>query len=59
MLISGYERRLAKFVATPKNATLLLGQGETKVSQVFDQSQLAAMTTVANVILNLAELLNK
>ena len=59
VLISGYERRLAKFVATPKNATLLLGQGETKVSQAFDQSQLAAMTTVANVILNLDELINK
>ena len=59
VLISGYERRLAKFVATPKNAALLLGQGETKVSQAFDQSQLAAMTTVANVILNLDELINK
>jgi hypothetical protein len=59
VLVSGYERRLARFRDDPKSAEALLGHGEANVAGSLDELQLAALTTVANVILNLDELINK
>lgn len=59
ILVGGYERRLARYQKNKKAAEDLLAQGESKVAAYFDKPQLAAMATVANVILNLDELINK
>ncbi len=59
VLVGGYERRLARYRDDPKGAENLLNQGESKVGAHFDKAELAALTTVANVILNLDELINK
>lgn len=59
ILVGGYERRLARFQKNTKAAEDLLAQGESKVAGYFDKPQLAALATVANVILNLDELINK
>ena len=59
LLTAGYERRLARFRAQPKAAEQLLGQGESPSDGALGQAELAAMTTVANVLLNLDELINK
>ena len=59
LLTAGYERRLARFRAQPKAAEQLLGQGESPSDGALGQAELAAMATVANVLLNLDELINK
>ena len=59
LLTAGYERRLARFRAQPKTAKQLLGQGESPSDGALDQAELAAMATVATVLLNLDELINK
>ena len=59
ILVNGYERRLAMFNANPDSAKKLLGQGESFVNPAFNKVELAALVTVANVILNLDELINK
>ncbi|MDP6891614.1 MAG: PSD1 and planctomycete cytochrome C domain-containing protein [Verrucomicrobiota bacterium] len=59
LLTAGYERRLARFRAQPKEAEQLLDQGESPSGGAFGQAELAAMVTVANVLLNLDELINK
>ena len=58
-LTAGYERRLTRFRDQPKAAEQLLGQGESPSDGALGQAELAAMTTVANVLLNLDELINK
>tara|TARA_Y100001934_G_scaffold117974_1_gene144435 strand:- start:195 stop:560 length:366 start_codon:yes stop_codon:yes gene_type:complete len=59
LLTDGYERRLSRFRDQPKEAEQLLGQGESPLNGSFGQAEVAALTTVANVILNLDELINK
>ena len=59
LLTAGYERRLARFRAQPKEAEQLLDQGESTLTEALGQAELAAMVTVANVLLNLDELINK
>ena len=59
LLTDGYERRLARFHEQPKAAEQLLGEGESPLDESLCQAEVAALTTVANVILNLDELINK
>ena len=59
LLTAGYERRLTRFRAQPKEAEQLLDQGESTLTEALGQAELAAMVTVANVLLNLDELINK
>ncbi len=59
ILAGGYERRLARYRENPKDVENLLAQGESKVAGYLPKPELAALTTVANVILNLDELINK
>ena len=59
LLTAGYERRLVRFRAQPKTAEQLLGQGESPSDGALGQAELAAMATVATVLLNLDELINK
>jgi hypothetical protein len=59
ILLSGYKRRLERFRAVPEGAAKLLERGEAKVSGELDPVELAAMTTVASVLLNLDEVINK
>lgn len=59
VLTRGYERRLTVFRNAPARAAALLKQGESPVSDDFDPSRLAAMTTVASILLNLDEVINK
>ena len=59
VLLRGYVRRIARYRKDPNRAAALLKQGESKVSDAFDKAELAAMTTVASILLNLDELINK
>ncbi|MFN0125760.1 MAG: DUF1553 domain-containing protein [Verrucomicrobiales bacterium] len=59
VLVDGFERRLARYREDPKGAEELLNHGESKVAEGADKVELAALTTVANVILNLDELIHK
>ena len=59
ILVNGYERRLAMFNANPDSAKKLLRQGESFINPAFNKVELAALVTLANVILNLDELINK
>ena len=55
----GYQRRLTSFQRQPEHATQLLGQGESEPAVGIDSAELAALTTVANVLLNLDQIINK
>jgi len=59
VLHAGYERRRVRYRENAAEAKALLGSGESKVSEKLDAVELAALTTVANVILNLDELINR
>ena len=59
VLVDGFERRLARYRNDPEGAEKLLRHGDSKVADAADEPELAALTTVANVILNLDELINK
>lgn len=59
ILERGYERRLAEFRADPKAAAKLVRQGESKVAPSLDVVELAAYTTVGNVLLNLDEFVTR
>ena len=59
LLLGGYQRRLAVYRKDPDRAAALLQQGESPVSDEYNREELAAMTTVANVLLNLDEIINK
>ena len=59
VLLAGFERRLARYREDPQGAEQLLSHGDSKVADGADKVELAALTTVANVLLNLDELINK
>jgi hypothetical protein len=59
LLSSGYERRLTYYRENPDAAKMLLEQGESKVTGDLDPASLAAMTTTANVLLNLDETITR
>ena len=59
ILLAGYKRRLGRFKREPESARKLLERGEAKVSDGLDRAELAAMMTVAGVLLNLDEVINK
>ncbi len=54
-----YEQQLAVFQEDPKAVEELLKVGESKVPESLDRVKLAAMTAVANVLLNLNETITK
>ncbi|MGC3968317.1 MAG: DUF1553 domain-containing protein [Pirellulales bacterium] len=59
VLRRGYDRRREKFTADSKAATALLSQGESSRDPKLDVVHWAAMTTVANVLLNLDEFVTR
>ena len=59
ILLAGYKRRLGRFKREPESARKLLERGEAKISDGLDRAELAAMMTVAGVLLNLDEVINK
>lgn len=54
-----YEKQVAAFKADPTRAEAFLKVGESKVPESFDTVKLAAMTAVANVLLNLNETITR
>ncbi|MGY8768670.1 MAG: DUF1553 domain-containing protein [Pirellulales bacterium] len=54
-----YKSQLARFQAAPEESKKLISIGETKVDESLDQADLAAWTTVANVLLNMDAALTK
>jgi hypothetical protein len=59
VLLAGYERQLAFFKSQPAVAAKLLAVGESPVDARCDASELAALATVASLILNLDEVVTK
>ncbi len=58
-LVSVYEQQLAVFHAEPDKAAALLGVGDAMLDPNLDQAELAAWTTVANILLSLDESITK
>ncbi len=58
-LLAAYQEQLAEFRRDPAAARKLIGVGETKADATVDPAELAAWTMVANVLLNLDEVLTK
>jgi hypothetical protein len=54
-----YEQQLEEFREKPESATQLIKVGESPAPQKMDSAELAAMTAVANVLLNLNETITK
>ncbi|MBI3416094.1 MAG: DUF1553 domain-containing protein, partial [Verrucomicrobia bacterium] len=54
-----YEQQLSTFRDDAKAAEKFLGVGESKLPEAMDKVELAAMTAVANVLLNLNETITK
>ncbi len=54
-----YEQQLIEFRSDPKAAESWLAVGESKPAESIDKAELAAMTAVANVLLNLNETITK
>ena len=54
-----HDDELARFQADPKAAAELLKVGESKAPEGVDPARLAAMTSVANVLLNLNETITR
>src|SRR5947207_1208826 len=54
-----YEQQLANFRSDTKAAESLLAIGESKLPESIDKAELAAMTAVVNVLLNLNEAITK
>lgn len=59
IVTSGFELQEAFYRAHPEEATRLIGVGELKAEVSLNSSQLAALTLVANQLMNLDEVLNK
>jgi hypothetical protein len=59
VLLRGLERLQKQYAADQESAVKLLGVGEAKRNENLDPVELAAYTGVANVVLNLDEVLNK
>jgi mono/diheme cytochrome c family protein len=58
-LTAAYRDFLARFKAEPESAKKLIAVGDTPPDPTLDPPELAAWTLVANVVLNLDEVLNK
>jgi hypothetical protein len=58
-LTAGFERHLARYRAAPDQAVGLLQVGEAPPVSGVDAGELAAYATVANLILNLDEVVTK
>lgn len=58
-LQKAYDQQLAAFKEDPKSAEAFLKVGESKASESLDPVKLAAMTAVANVLLNLNETITR
>jgi hypothetical protein len=54
-----HDEQLAAYQADPKAAAELLKVGESRITEKADPAQLAAMTAVANVLLNLNETITR
>ena len=54
-----YDQQLADFQSNPDSATALLKVGESKIADGAPPAELAAMTAVANVLLNLNETITR
>ena len=59
VLQRSYQQQLDRFEADRKAAAEFLKVGESKVPESLDQAKLAAMTAVANVLLNLNETITR
>jgi hypothetical protein len=59
LLVAAYRRRLEQYRADPAAAEALVAIGERKRNEALDVAELAAWTTVANMILNLDEMITK
>ena len=59
ILVKGYERRVEHYRKNGKAVDDLLAQGESKVAGYLPKPEMAALATVANVILNLDEVINR
>jgi hypothetical protein len=58
-LVAAYKGQLAAFERDPEGAKKLIVVGESKPDPKLDPTELAAWTMIANLILNLDEVLNK
>jgi hypothetical protein len=58
-MVAGFERHLERFRADPEAAMQLLKIGEASRDERLDAAELAAYTAVANLILNLDEVVTK
>lgn len=59
LTLKTYEDMLAHYKANPKAATELIAVGESKADAKLNAQELAAWTMIANIILNLDEVLSK
>ena len=59
VLLAGYERQLAFFKSQPEAAAKLLAVGESPLDARCETSELAALATVASLVLNLDEVVTK
>jgi len=58
-LVSLYQENLATYTGDVESAKKLIAVGETKPDTKFNPTELAAWTMIANLVLNLDEVLNK
>ena len=59
ILVAGFHDQLARFRRDPKGAEALIGQGESTRDARLDPAELAAYTTMAQLIFNLDETMTK
>jgi hypothetical protein len=59
ILLDGFQNQLGRFRNDPRAALALVGQGESPRNTAVDPVELAAYTTMAQLILNLDETLTK
>jgi hypothetical protein len=58
-LVSGYEKRLARFRGDPAAARELISQGASPPAAGADAAELASLTVTANILLNLDEVVTR
>jgi len=59
VLVDTYDRRLKQYQADSSAADRTLGVGGIKIADVKNRAELAALTQVARVLMNLSEFLTK
>jgi hypothetical protein len=59
MLQKGLDARLAEFKADPEAATALISHGQSKPDEAIADSELAAYTVTANILLNLDRVITR